>query len=213
VLGLVALGRTDSQLVISEWQLWRCVTALTLHSDVVHLVSNVVAGTGFGLLVLRLYGAGLGWFLTLFAGCLGNYITALLYYPDRHLAIGASTAVFGSLGILTASGIWMTFNQRDVRLSFPNWLLPLVGGFILLGLLGVGEGPVDVLAHFNGFLFGGLLGLVAAGFRSYLLKQQAFFCCIILLFLCLSWLVAFFVTSSQSALPESYQGLPIRAIL
>ena len=54
------MGRIDAVSIVARWELWRAVTALTLHGDVVHLVSNLVAGAGFALLVARFFGAGMG---------------------------------------------------------------------------------------------------------------------------------------------------------
>lgn len=198
---LVEIGRMDAVMVVERWQIWRAVTALTLHSDVVHLVSNIVGGIGFVLLVCRLFGAGLGWLLVLLSGVLGNLITAVLYYPDPHLAIGASTAVFGALGVLTASGIWMTVSAREVKLSLPQWMLPLVGGVVLLGLLGVGEGPVDVLAHLNGFLAGAVLGLGVSTLRGALIQHQLLAGSAVLLLTLLAWICSLAFASAQSALP------------
>lgn len=210
---LLTSGRMDASLVVGGGQVWRTATALTLHADVVHLASNCVAGIGFALLVCRLFGAGLGWLLVLLAGIAGNFMTAALYYPDPHLAIGASTAVFGALGILTASGIWMSVRQREVQLSLPQWMLPLVGGFVLLGLLGVGDGPIDVLGHLNGFLCGAVLGLLASAGKALLGRYQLLCASITILLLFALWLWALWAGMSQSALPIAAQGLGSAVIL
>ena len=199
--GLVELGRMDSVLLVARGQVWRGATALTLHRDVVHLLSNLVGGIGFFLLVCRLYGVGLGWFLVVLSGVFGNVANGFLYYPESHLSIGASTAVFGALGVLTASAIWMTLRARDAKLSLPQWILPLAGGCALLGLLGVGEGSVDVMAHFNGFLSGLVLGLAASAFRGSLIHSQRVFAVLVWLILLSAWLCGWFSDSVQSALP------------
>jgi rhomboid protease GluP len=162
------LGELNAGLVRSgQW--WRIWTALTLHLDGLHLWSNLVAGAWFGYLASRLLGTGHAWFLTVVGAGLANWIEAFLG-PVTHRAVGASTAVFAALGVLSAYS-WRT------RLAFPQrWALrwgPLVAGVVLLGLTGTGgeslDGQakpagetVDVAAHVLGFLVGLLLGAGAA---------------------------------------------------
>lgn len=169
-------GRTDSVAMMNgEW--WRAVTALTLHSDVVHLVSNLVAGIGFAVLLVRFFGAGASWFLILISGAAGNALNAWVHYPDAHYSIGASTAVFGALGLITGVGLWIALMQPAERWTMPRWLLPAFGGLTLLGLLGVGEGldgRIDVAAHISGFICGGLLGLVCTARQAVFVRLDRY---------------------------------------
>jgi membrane associated rhomboid family serine protease len=153
----IAVGSADAGLILrGEW--WRVVTALTLHSDVVHLLSNVVIGGFFILWLCRELGAGLSWSLVLLSGMAGNAINALVQSP-LHNSIGASTAVFGAIGIL--SGLRMHESAAASRSVF----VPLVAGIILLALLGSGGERTDVGAH----LFGLISGLaIGAGLSAWL---------------------------------------------
>ena len=83
----------------AQW--WRTVTALTLHVDHGHLLGNLLAGVVIGTVTAQLLGQGLAWLAILLAGTLGNLLAALMRAPD-HTAIGASTAVFAALGIVSA---------------------------------------------------------------------------------------------------------------
>jgi membrane associated rhomboid family serine protease len=159
------LGRVDSIGMIEDGQWARALTALTLHGDVVHLVSNLVAGVGFAIFISRFFGAASGWLLILVSGIMGNALNAWVYYPQAHYSIGASTAVFGALGILTGIGLWIAVTEAKQAWSVPRWFLPLFGGVTLLGLIGVGDGLVDVAAHISGFLCGMLLGFCGAIFQ------------------------------------------------
>jgi membrane associated rhomboid family serine protease len=67
------------------------------------------------------------------------------------MSIGASTAVFATLGIL-ASYIW---KQRQDRIN--RWL-PLGSGIALLAFIGMGGERTDIFAHLAGFASGCLLG-------------------------------------------------------
>ena len=159
---IVTSGQADAVAIVAGEQWWRAVTALTLHADVVHLVSNVVSGLGFAFFVCRFFGAAAGWLLVLLSGVAGNVLNAMVYYPEPHYSIGASTSVFGALGLLTGVGLWAAVSAPDRRLTLPRWLVPLFGGLTLLGLFGVGEGNVDVAAHISGFLCGVVFGALGA---------------------------------------------------
>lgn len=149
-----------------EW--WRVWTALTLHLDGPHLAANTLAGVWFGYLASRLLGVGNAWLLIVLGAGLANAIEAV-FGPASHRAVGASTAVFTSLGLISAYS-WRT------RFSFPQrWAArwgPLIAGIALLGWTGTGgqsmdeptvhaEG-VDVVAHALGFVVGVALGALAA---------------------------------------------------
>jgi membrane associated rhomboid family serine protease len=131
-----------------EW--WRAVTALTLHLDQEHLLGNLLFGTIAGLAAGRLLGPGVAWASILGAAAAANYAEALIA-PVAHRAVGASTAVFAALGLLTGLA-WRQQLTRSLRLWY-RWS-PLVAGISLLTLLGAGDAHVDVLGHALGFLCG-----------------------------------------------------------
>ncbi len=88
----------------------------------------------------------------LLAGALGNALNAFVQAPS-HTSIGASTAVFATLGILAA----YTWKRRRTQIN--RWV-PLGGGVALLAFLGMGGERTDIFAHFAGFGSGCLFGLV-----------------------------------------------------
>jgi rhomboid protease GluP len=73
---------------------------LSLHADPLHLMSNLASGVIFGIFVAQILGSGVAWLTILLAGALGNALNALVQSPE-HTATGASTAIFGALGILS----------------------------------------------------------------------------------------------------------------
>ena len=139
-----------------EW--WRAITALTLHLDQEHLLGNVLFGSIAGIAAARLLGSGLAWASILGAAALANY-TEILIAPATHRAVGASTAVFAALGLLTG----MAWRQR-LSLRERHWYrwAPLIAGICLLTLLGAGNARVDVLGHALGFFLGTVVGWVYA---------------------------------------------------
>lgn len=160
-------GRADAVLFTSEP--WRMITALTLHADAQHILGNTLSGSIFGLMVSRRIGGGGALLAIVLAGALGNAFNALHHLPGGHRSIGASTAVFGAVGILAAVQTVITWGRREQaggwrRFKAIDVVAPIVGGLALLGSLGAGGGNTDVWAHGYGFLagvgIGGLMGLV-----------------------------------------------------
>jgi rhomboid protease GluP len=143
------------RVLAGEW--WRTVTALTLHWDLDHLGGNLVFGAFFGFYIGRYLGRGIGWLSVLGAATLANVLAALLLEPG-HTSLGASTAVFAALGILTA----YTWRRGYLRETPWRWrIAPIVAGLGLLAFTGAGGENTDVFAHLAGFVagFGTGLGL------------------------------------------------------
>jgi rhomboid protease GluP len=146
-----------------EW--WRPLTALFLHADTGHLLSNLSMGLLFGLLCSKSMGAWLAWALILAGGFAGNILTALSYMPESHQSLGASTAVFAAIGVLTGHGGAETLRDRS-RITLFRKSLPLLGGLALLGMYGFGPDPrTDILAHVWGFVCGAVMGLAAGAIQ------------------------------------------------
>lgn len=147
------LGSAKVHLIhYGEW--WRLITALTLHADWLHLLSNLTIGGFFVLLLCRDIGSGLGWALLLTAGSLGNWANAQVQLPT-HSSVGASTAVFAAVGILAAINF-----VRHRSNSYGQWKLITAAALALLALLGTEGENTDLGAHLFGFLFGVGLGMV-----------------------------------------------------
>ena len=137
-----------------EW--WRTVTALTVHSGVTHLVGNVVGLLLLGHAGCQTFGGGLGWLLILASGMVGNAAASWLH-GSGHVSVGASTACFGALGILSACQSTRKLRQHGFSTSiWSRMWVPIGAGFALLTLLGTGE-QSDLLAHLFGFVVGMLL--------------------------------------------------------
>ena len=143
----LSLGSLDAG-ARGEW--WRAVTALTLHLDQEHLLGNVLFGAVAGIAASQLLGPGVAWASILGAATLANY-AEILITPITHRAVGASTAVFAALGLLSGMAWRQRLTLRE-RLWY-RWA-PLIAGMCLLTLLGAGSAHVDVLGHALGFLFG-----------------------------------------------------------
>jgi membrane associated rhomboid family serine protease len=142
--------------VPSTHQWWRVFTALTLHSDVAHLTGNLVFGIVLGYVGSIAVGGGIAWTGIVLGAALGNTLDVLLM-PASHSSIGASTAVFAALGLISAHA-WRQGNATGLR-RVKQWA-PLVAGVMLLALTGMGGENTDVVAHVTGFICGGLFGVI-----------------------------------------------------
>ncbi len=154
---------------VTAGETWRIVTALTLHLDAGHILSNLVFGAVFGFLAGQVLGGGVAWLTIVVAGALGNFMNAMVQSPT-HSSIGASTAVFAALGVIVAHALrpWSSVQERPLR----RWS-PLVGGVLLLAFTGVGGERTDVVAHLTGFLAGLLIGWVGCGLPDHWLASGA----------------------------------------
>lgn len=150
-----AAGRVDGNLIRDgEW--WRTITALTLHSGVRHLLGNLVFGVFFGIFAGRLLGSGVAWLAIVVSAAIGNSANMLLL-DSTHRSIGASTAVFATLGLL-AGYVW-----RGQLMAQDRWQTrfgPIIGGLALLMFTGTGDENTDIGAHLLGFVCGFATGML-----------------------------------------------------
>jgi rhomboid protease GluP len=144
--------------LIADGAWWRTITSLTLHAEFGHLLGNLIFGAVTGYFVAQCFGSGLAWFLILLAGSLGNGINAFVHSPE-YTAIGASTGLFGALGILSGYSHGCKFSPW--RHGLRRWV-PVVAGITLLAFLGFGGENTDVVGHVLGFGAGVAIGLVVA---------------------------------------------------
>jgi len=181
-------GRVDaSEIYSGQW--WRLVTALSLHANGQHLLSNM----GFGLLFLyyigRYLGYGLSLLTVLMTGIAGNAINVYMHGSTHH-SIGASTAVFGALGLLSAY-VWKQkyFSQA----SWSKRLGPIFGGIALLAFTGTGGENTDIGAHLWGFASGLMIGWFCAQFYGTVRldsKAQKYYAALALALILISWSLA-----------------------
>jgi rhomboid protease GluP len=149
-------GSADAQKILNG-EFWRTVTALTLHADVAHAVSNAIAVALFLGAVSSVLGIGLGAALMLMAGAGGNLANAFLH-GSAHVSVGASTSIFGAVGLLGGVAVVTRGRASSKR---RVWL-PIAAALALLAMLGTGGERVDSWAHLFGLLVGGVLGILVA---------------------------------------------------
>ncbi|MBA4389112.1 MAG: hypothetical protein C0404_14160 [Verrucomicrobia bacterium] len=163
-------GAADAARILDgEW--WRLVTANTLHADLEHLLMNAIFLFILGNAVCRAFGAGLGLFMMLLTGVLGNAAEALILQPHR-TGIGSSTVCFGALGLITM------YQMVDNYMNFRSWKsvwdrvwIPLGAGMALFALTGTGLRS-DVAAHAFGFAAGLLISLPVSYYGTYWIHRS-----------------------------------------
>ena len=118
-------------------------------------VTIALAVRGYANSIGRVY----GWVLLGVSAILANLAIAGFHYPQDYTSIGASTAIFAGVGLLTG---------RALGVVRGAWFVPLATGFIVLALYGSGTaaGRTDVGAHVAGFLAGLAVGFVAVRPRT-----------------------------------------------
>lgn len=146
------------RILAGQW--WRTATALTLHADLAHVAANAVVGALLVNAVCGAFGTGLGVAAVLIAGIGGNGINALVQ-TSPHSSVGASTAVFGALGLLCGAALARR-RAPEPRTRRRRWLTSLGAGLGFVAMLGVGGARTDLWAHLFGLGVGFALGLPLA---------------------------------------------------
>lgn len=186
---LLSAGHASAgQIVDGQW--WRALTALSLHLDGPHLLANLVVGGFLGVLLSRLLGGGLAWLLILLAGGLGNGLSAMVH-PPAHMAIGASTAVFAALGIIS---VLMTKYRESAWTGGARRWVPVAAGVMLLAFLGIQGERIDIGGHIAGFVAGCLMGVCALAIGEASVRQigrsQLAYAAIAISLFAVSWRIA-----------------------
>ncbi len=177
-----------ADIVAGQW--WRAITSLMLHADLLHLVGNVLASLLFVSAVGRWLGAGFGGAVVLAAATTGNLLTAW-FYQARHVSVGASTATFAALGVLSGLQVVHRYRYGEPRRRLRAWF-PLAAGLGLIVMLGSGE-RADIVAHLAGLGAGVVAGLLVAvsGVRTPGRSAQAMLGVLTVLALAGAWGLAF----------------------
>lgn len=156
----VRWGAMDAEAVFGRGEIWRAATALLLHGDAAHVVSNALGGIFVLSALLTTVGRLRGWLLLGLASVAGNLAVGAVNYGREYRSLGASTALFAALGLLTGRAVRVVARASGPR-RWTAMLLPAAAGFVMLALYGAGGTQVDVPAHFTGFVAGLVLGFFA----------------------------------------------------
>lgn len=158
--GWTEAGALDADAVFRRGEWWRLATALFLHADTAHALSNALGGLFVFSAVLTTFGRARGWLGLALASLAGNLAVAAINWPGPYRSLGASTAVFAAVGLLAGRAIRVAANS-DHPHRWRAMFVPLAAGLTVLGLYGAGGLQIDVGAHATGFAAGLVLGFAA----------------------------------------------------
>ena len=153
ISGFTELFVLNSSKALYEFQIWRFVTSIFLHSGIIHLIYNLFALLFFGVLLEKLIGSKKFLFLFFFSGIIANLI-GVWFYPS---SLGASGAVYGIFGALVV-----------LKPFIMVWAFGLVMPMFIAGILWVIGGIIGIfipsntghIAHLSGIGIGILFGII-----------------------------------------------------
>lgn len=159
----VDAGMLDAHALFVRGEIWRLATALFLHANAAHVISNALSGILVFSAVLSTIGRLRGWVLLAVGAILGNLATAAINHPTIYRSLGASTAIFAGIGLLTGRAVRVGLRSKHPH-RWRTMFVPFAAGLTVLALYGAGDVRVDVGAHACGFASGLALGF-ACGLR------------------------------------------------
>jgi rhomboid protease GluP len=162
---LFVLGWKDN-LLISQGQYWRLLTAIFLHGGIFHLFMNAFSLFVLGPDTERIYGTGRFVAIYFVAGLSGSMLS---YAFSPSPSVGASGAIFGLIGALavffyTANHILGDFGRSQLQGLIAILVINLVFGFSTPG--------IDNLGHIGGLLGGAVAGWLLV--PRYTIEQRMF---------------------------------------
>lgn len=161
-----AKGAGDSRAILEDFQFYRLITPLTLHADLVHLLSNSILGVFLLHFFFHLTGNGIGLTALMITAASANLLNVVVHGPG-HLFVGFSTATFSIIGMLCT----MNYIGRSSRFRLL-FLMPIMAGLALLAMLGSSGERTDLGGHLFGLLCGLICGnMVRLPFFSTLRKS------------------------------------------
>lgn len=148
--------------VFHDGEFWRLLTAIAIHSNFQHFISNAVFLGFFSYLLFGYFGGWVFPVLVVFVGALTNLLS-LMTYPDGVRLVGASGLVYVMVGF------WLTmYILVERRISLKRRLLHGIGISLIVLLPSTIQENVSYRTHAIGF---GLGSLTACG-HFHLRKDQ-----------------------------------------
>jgi rhomboid protease GluP len=145
------LGASYGPAIFGGHEWWRLVTAMFLHGGLLHIGLNMMSLMQLGPALEELYGSARYFFLYVFTGAFGFFVSAL----TGHFSLGASGALLGLVGAMLAitskrGGSFM----RDLRSR-------LITSVVILFAVGfMGAFRIDNAAHLGGLAAGFVIGKI-----------------------------------------------------
>ncbi len=158
---VAAYEKTQNPAVsLMNGQLWRMITPIFLHGDMLHLAMNMFGLVVFGRVLERLMGTPKFAVFVLILAIVPNLLQGLMP-PQLHgspIFVGFSGVVYGFLGY-----VWVRSTLNPMfGIAVPLPFIILAVGMIVLGLSGtMPDWRYADLCHLGGIATGALIGFVA----------------------------------------------------
>lgn len=151
---LMKMGAMNNYAVVAGHQWWRLFTAQFLHIGAMHLISNAIIIYYMGQYMEPIMGHVRFLVTYLLAGIGGN-LFSLAFSADRGISAGASTALFGLFGAMTAIGLRNLHNPVISFLGRQAFVLALINLALDIFVPGI-----DIWGHIGGLITGFLLAII-----------------------------------------------------
>lgn len=148
---LIILGGFYKPFITAGGEVWRFITAGFLHSDILHLLANLLALNNIGFILEKIYGWKKMVITIMTAIIVGHFF---VYIGETSvLTIGLSGGVYGLFGLLVVYAFESQLIKQPV---FRNQLVMIVMINLFINFLP----NVSWLGHLGGLVAGVMLGLV-----------------------------------------------------
>jgi membrane associated rhomboid family serine protease len=140
---------------IAAGHIWRLVFPMTLHANMMHLFFNIFFQLRIGFGMEKQFGTKRFVLLYLLCGVIGNMISVAI--DPFKLAVGASTAGFGLIGVWMAEILlsWHVMGpNRDRTLT---WILFMLSSVVMMSSV---ASNIDIFGHLGGALAGFLAAIL-----------------------------------------------------
>jgi rhomboid protease GluP len=135
--------------IFRDFELWRLVTAMFIHGDLIHLFSNMFGLFLFGVFVESSFSRINLLIIYFISGIIGN-IFSLFLLPLYVISFGASGAVFGLIG----ASMIIIVKERYTPLIYISLV------YVLYFLISSFAPGINYFAHIFGLIGGLLLGFL-----------------------------------------------------
>lgn len=153
---LIDLGARFTPLIDLHGEWWRLFTAMWLHVNVLHLVSNLIVLVIIGSEVESFLGSNVFGWIYLGSGLSGNIVSYSISPIDQP-AVGSSGALMGVVGALAVFDVLAYDAVGPALRRQLSSILMLVAATVLLGLM---DTNIDQAAHIGGLIGGLVFGFI-----------------------------------------------------
>jgi len=146
---------------VARGQIWRLITPISLHANLTHLLFNVFFQLRMGFGMEKQFGRNKMMLIYFMCGIIGN-LTSISIDPFK-LAVGASTAGFGLIGVWLAEILLSWEILGPARERTIIWIV-----FMLVSVTSMSAMTpnMDLWGHFGGALGGFLLSIVISDMKE-----------------------------------------------